>query len=79
MKLNRVTALFLGLVLAFSLAACGQGASSASTASSAASCGPALRAAGHGAHRPDCGGILFLKKREDYFVRQLDKTLTIRE
>ena len=37
MKLNRVTALFLGLVLAFSLAACGQGASSASTASSAAS------------------------------------------
>ena len=37
MKLNRVTALLLGLVLAFSLAACGQGASSASTASSAAS------------------------------------------
>ena len=37
MKLNRVTALFLGLVLAFSLAACGQGASSASTASSSAS------------------------------------------
>ena len=37
MKLNRVTALFLGLVLAFSLAACGQGASSASSASSAAS------------------------------------------
>ena len=36
MKLNRVTALFLGLVLAFSLAACGQGASSASTASSSA-------------------------------------------
>lgn len=37
MKLNRVTALLLGLVLAFSLAACGQGASSDSTASSAAS------------------------------------------
>ena len=37
MKLNRVTALFLGLVLAFSLAACGQGASSDSTASSSAS------------------------------------------
>ncbi len=37
MKLNRVTALFLGLVLAFSLAACGQGASSASTASTASS------------------------------------------
>ena len=37
MKLNRVTALLLGLVLAFSLAACGQGASSASTASSSAS------------------------------------------
>ena len=37
MKLNRVTALFLGLLLAFSLAACGQGASSASTASSSAS------------------------------------------
>ena len=37
MKLNRVTALLLGLTLAFSLAACGQGASSASTASSAAS------------------------------------------
>jgi thiol-disulfide isomerase/thioredoxin/uncharacterized lipoprotein YehR (DUF1307 family) len=37
MKLNRVTALFLSLVLAFSLAACGQGASSASTASSSAS------------------------------------------
>ena len=36
MKLNRVTALFLGLVLAFSLAACGQGASSASSASSSA-------------------------------------------
>ena len=37
MKLNRVTALLLSLTLAFSLAACGQGASSASTASSAAS------------------------------------------
>ena len=37
MKLNRVTALSLSLVLAFSLAACGQGASSASTASSSAS------------------------------------------
>ena len=37
MKLNRVTALFLGLVLAFSLAACGQGASSASASSSASS------------------------------------------
>ena len=37
MKFNRVTALLLSLVLAFSLAACGQGASSASTASSAAS------------------------------------------
>ena len=37
MKLNRVTALLLGLVLAFSLAACGQGASSDSTASSSAS------------------------------------------
>ena len=37
MKFNRVTALSLSLVLAFSLAACGQGASSASTASSAAS------------------------------------------
>ena len=34
MKINHVTALLLGLVLAFSLAACGQGASSASTASS---------------------------------------------
>ena len=34
MKFNRVTALLLSLVLAFSLAACGQGASSASTASS---------------------------------------------
>ena len=34
MKLNRVTALLLSLVLAFSLAACGQGASSASSASS---------------------------------------------
>ena len=34
MKLNRVTALSLSLVLAFSLAACGQGASSASSASS---------------------------------------------
>ena len=37
MKFNRVTALSLSLVLAFSLAACGQGASSASTASSSAS------------------------------------------
>ena len=37
MKFNRVTALLLSLTLAFSLAACGQGASSASTASSAAS------------------------------------------
>ena len=37
MKLNRVAALSLSLVLAFSLAACGQGASSASTASSSAS------------------------------------------
>ena len=37
MKLNRITALSLSLVLAFSLAACGQGASSASTASSSAS------------------------------------------
>ena len=37
MKFNRVTALSLGLVLAFSLAACGQGASSASSASSSAS------------------------------------------
>ena len=36
MKLNRVTALLLSLVLAFSLAACGQGASSASSASSSA-------------------------------------------
>ena len=38
MKLHRVTALLLSLVLAFSLAACGQGASSASSsaASSAA-------------------------------------------
>ena len=36
MKLNRVTALSLSLVLAFSLAACGQGASSASSASSSA-------------------------------------------
>ena len=34
MKINRVTALLLSLVLAFSLAACGQGASSASSASS---------------------------------------------
>ena len=34
MKFNRVTALSLSLVLAFSLAACGQGASSASSASS---------------------------------------------
>ena len=34
MKLNRITALSLSLVLAFSLAACGQGASSASSASS---------------------------------------------
>ena len=34
MKLNRVTALLLSLVLAFSLAACGQGASSASSESS---------------------------------------------
>ena len=34
MKFNRVTALLLSLTLAFSLAACGQGASSASTASS---------------------------------------------
>ena len=34
MKFNRVTALLLSLVLAFSLAACGQGASSASSASS---------------------------------------------
>ena len=32
MKFNRVTALLLSLVLAFSLAACGQGASSASSA-----------------------------------------------
>ena len=37
MKIHRIAALFLSLVLAFSLAACGQGASSASTASSAAS------------------------------------------
>lgn len=37
MKFNRVTAFLLSLTLAFSLAACGQGASSASTASSAAS------------------------------------------
>ena len=36
MKFNRVTALSLSLVLAFSLAACGQGASSASSASSSA-------------------------------------------
>ena len=36
MKLNRVTALSLSLVLAFSLAACGQGASSASSAPSSA-------------------------------------------
>ena len=34
MKINRVTALLLSLVLAFSLAACGQGASSAPSASS---------------------------------------------
>ena len=34
MKFNRVTALLLSLTLAFSLAACGQGASSASSASS---------------------------------------------
>ena len=38
MKLNRVTALLLGLVLAFSLAACGQGASSDSTEIGRASC-----------------------------------------
>ena len=37
MKIHRIAALFLSLVLAFSLAACGQGASSASTASSSAS------------------------------------------
>ena len=37
MKLNRVTALLLSLTLAFSLAACGQGATSASSASSASS------------------------------------------
>ena len=36
MKLNRVTALLLSLVLAFSLAACGQGASSAFSAASSA-------------------------------------------
>ena len=36
MKIHRIAALFLSLVLAFSLAACGQGASSASSASSAA-------------------------------------------
>ena len=58
---------------------CQQPGTETGAASSAASCGPALRAAGHGTHRPDCGGILFLKIREDYFVRQLDKTLTIRE
>ena len=34
MKIHRIDALFLSLVLAFSLAACGQGASSASSASS---------------------------------------------
>ena len=34
MKIHRIAALFLSLVLAFSLAACGQGASSASSASS---------------------------------------------
>ncbi len=33
MKFHRIAALFLSLVLAFSLAACGQGASSASSAS----------------------------------------------
>ena len=37
MKIHRIAALFLSLVLAFSLAACGQGASSASSASSSAS------------------------------------------
>ena len=37
MKLNRVTALSLSLVLAFSLAACGQGASSASSSSASSS------------------------------------------
>ena len=36
MKIHRIAALFLSLVLAFSLAACGQGASSASFASSSA-------------------------------------------
>ena len=36
MKIHRIAALFLSLVLAFSLAACGQGASSASSASSSA-------------------------------------------
>ena len=36
MKINRIAALLLSLVLAFSLAACGQGASSASSASSSA-------------------------------------------
>ena len=36
MKIHRIVALFLSLVLAFSLAACGQGASSASSASSSA-------------------------------------------
>ena len=34
MKIHRIAALLLSLVLAFSLAACGQGASSASSASS---------------------------------------------
>ena len=37
MKIHRIAALLLSLVLAFSLAACGQGASSASSASSSAS------------------------------------------
>ena len=36
MKIHRIAALSLSLVLAFSLAACGQGASSASSASSSA-------------------------------------------
>lgn len=45
MKINRIAALSLSLVLAFSLAACGQGASSASSASSAASSASSAAAA----------------------------------
>ena len=67
MKLNRVTALSLSLVLAFSLAACGQGASSASSASSSAASSAAAESKTEEQLLAEENEILLLRCRQSMF------------